>query len=129
MTHVARFVTGSALIVAASLAAGCTSQPGTGAPPPSGQAASASAKDAQPSARKGHAFRGKVEKVDPATKTLTVNGEDVEGWMSAMTMVYGVDKEDVLARIAVGDQITATVYDGDFKTLYDVKVTTEKPQK
>jgi Cu/Ag efflux protein CusF len=127
MTRVARFVTASAVIVATTVAAGCTTQSGT--PPPSGQGASGSPKDAQPSARKGHAFRGKVEKIDPATKTLTVNAEDVEGWMSAMTMVYGVDKEDVLARIAVGDQITATVYDGDFKTLYDVRVSPEKPLK
>jgi Cu/Ag efflux protein CusF len=126
-TDVTRFLTAGAAILAASLAAGCTKQAATGAPPPSGQAAATPSKDSPAPARKPHTFRGKVEKIDPATKTLTVNGEDVEGWMGAMTMVYGVDKEDVLAKLEVGDQITATVYEGDFRTLYDVKVSPAKP--
>jgi Cu/Ag efflux protein CusF len=79
---------------------------------------------AQPSGKKEHAFRGKVEKVDAKAKTLTVNGENVPGWMAPMTMSYAVDKEDVLAKVKAGDTITAKVYDGDVKTLYDVQVAT-----
>lgn len=77
---------------------------------------------AQQSGKKEHAFRGKVEKVDTKAKTLTVDGENVEGWMGAMTMSYAVDKPEVVDKIKVGDQITAKVYDGDFKTLHDVQV-------
>jgi Cu/Ag efflux protein CusF len=77
---------------------------------------------AQPSGKKEHAFRGKVEKVDAKAKTLTVNGENVPGWMAPMTMSYSVDKEDVLAKVKAGDTITAKVYDGDVKTLYNVQV-------
>ena len=66
--------------------------------------------------KKEYAFRGKVEKVDTKAKTLSVNGEDVPGWMMAMTMTYGVDKADVIDRVKAGDQITAKVHDGDFKT-------------
>ena len=77
---------------------------------------------AEQAKKKEHAFRGKVEKVDAKAKTLTVNGETVEGWMSAMTMTYTADKEDVYTRVKAGDHITAKVYDGDFKTLYDVQV-------
>src|SRR5258708_21847078 len=76
----------------------------------------------QQSGKKEYTFRGKVEKVDANGKTLTVNGEKVEGWMGAMTMSYAVDKEDALKNIKVGDQITAKVYDGDFKVLHNVQV-------
>jgi Cu/Ag efflux protein CusF len=74
------------------------------------------------SAKKEHPFRGKVEQVDTKAKTLTVNGEKVEGWMGAMTMTYKVDKAEAVAAVKAGDEIAATVYDGDFTTLHDVKV-------
>jgi len=76
---------------------------------------------AQTAGKKEYEFRGKVEKVDAKTKKVTVNGENVEGWMKAMTMSYKVDKEDTLKTLKVGDQITAKVYDGDQETLYNVQ--------
>ena len=72
--------------------------------------------------KKEYTFRGKVEKIDLNAKTITVNGQKVEGWMNAMTMSYMPDKADVLKTLKVGDEITAKVYDGDFRMLYDVKV-------
>jgi Cu/Ag efflux protein CusF len=81
---------------------------------------------AQQGGKKEHVFRGKVEGVDTKAKTLNVNGESVEGWMAAMTMIYTVDKEDVINHVKVGDQITAKVYDGDYRTLHDVKVVPPK---
>jgi ribosomal protein S1 len=66
---------------------------------------------------KAYTFHGKVTAV--TEKGLTVNGEKVEGWMDAMTMSYPVDKPDVLKTVKVGDQIMATVYDGDM-TLHNV---------
>ena len=88
-------------------------EPAQSQPAPAAQAAPA---------KKEHVFRGKVMKVDQQAKTLTVDGENVEGWMSAMTMTYSADKPDVYATIKDGDQITAKVYDGDFATLHDVQV-------
>ncbi|HUK33376.1 MAG TPA: copper-binding protein [Vicinamibacterales bacterium] len=77
-----------------------------------------------PAGKKEHPFKGKVEKVDPKTKMVTVNNENIPGWMMSMTMSYKVDKpsETTLSNLKPGDQITATVYDGDFQTLYNVKV-------
>ena len=84
---------------------------------------------AQAQTAKGeHAFKGVVQKIDEKAKSMTVDGENVPGWMMAMAMVYSPDKEEVLKTVKVGDQITATVKDGDFKTLYNVKVV-EKPKK
>ncbi len=80
--------------------------------------------------KKEYVFKGKVEKIDATAKTFTINGEEVKGWMGAMTMVYVPDKDDVLKRVKVGDQITAKVYDGDFRTLHDVQVVPAKaPEK
>ena len=77
-----------------------------------------------PAGKKDHPFKGKIEKVDPKTKMVTVNNESIPGWMMSMTMSYKVDKpsEGTLANLKPGDQITATVDDGDFQTLYNVKV-------
>jgi Cu/Ag efflux protein CusF len=75
-----------------------------------------------PAGKKDHAFKGKIERVDAKTKMVTVNNENIPGWMMSMTMTYKVDKEGVLKDLKAGDQITATVYDGDFQTLYNIKV-------
>jgi Cu/Ag efflux protein CusF len=74
---------------------------------------------AQQAKGKSHTLEGKVEAVQATM--LTVNHGKVEGYMDAMTMPYKVDKPDLLKNVKGGDQIKATVYDGDY-TLYDVKV-------
>jgi len=81
---------------------------------------------AQSKGKKSYIFHGKVTAV--SEKGLTVNGEKVEGWMPAMTMNYGVDKPEVLKKVKVGDQIKATVYDGD-EVLHDVEVVPPTPKK
>jgi Cu/Ag efflux protein CusF len=71
--------------------------------------------------KKSYTFNGKVESVDEGAKSLKVNGEEVKGWMAAMTMDYKVDDSAILKKVKAGDQITATVYDGDL-TLHKVQV-------
>ena len=107
------------LVLVLACLAGCgdSSTPAQTAPAAAPAAAAPAA-----SAKKEFAFRGKVESVDPATKSMSVAGEDVPGWMMAMTMVYKPDKPEVTDQVKAGDQITATVYEGDMQTLHDVKV-------
>jgi Cu/Ag efflux protein CusF len=107
---------------ALALMSACSQEPAKTEPARVEPAPAAQAAPAAPAGKKEHVFRGKVEGVDPKAKTLTVNGENVEGWMSAMTMQYSADKPDVYDKVKVGDQITAKVYDGDFGTLHDVEV-------
>ena len=71
--------------------------------------------------KKSFTFHGKVESLDVPSKSMTVNGAKVEGWMDAMTMKYKVDNADALKDTKAGDTIEATVYEGDY-TLYKVHV-------
>ena len=81
---------------------------------------------ADKSGKKEFAFKGTVEKVDPAAKSILVKNENIPGWMGSMTMPYTVDKPEVLKTVKPGDQVTAKVYEGDFKVLYDLKVVPPK---
>lgn len=64
-------------------------------------------------AKKALTFHGKVEAVNETAKSLKVNGEKVEGWMDAMTVDYKVEDPAILKKVKAGDQIMATVYEGD----------------
>lgn len=75
---------------------------------------------------KPHTLTGKVTEV--GKDKVTVDHDEVKGYMGAMTMPYKVDKLEALSRLKVGDRITATVYDADY-TLYDIKVVPAKAKK
>jgi len=79
-------------------------------------------------AKKSFTFHGKVESIDASSKSMTVDGDKVDGWMEAMSMKYAVDNADVFKTVKVGDTIEATVYDGDYK-LYKVHVIKPAPKK
>jgi protein SCO1/2 len=72
-----------------------------------------------PAGKKSFKFHGKVESV--SADGVTVNGDKIEGWMDAMTMKYKVDDPKILKQVKPGDEITATVYEGDF-SLHKVQV-------
>ncbi|MGE0161314.1 MAG: copper-binding protein [Gemmatimonadales bacterium] len=75
-------------------------------------------------AREPLAFTGSVEAVDTVAGTVTVRNDDVPGWMSPMSMTYRLDPPEPLRSLEPGDQVRATVYTGDFTTLYGVEVVT-----
>jgi Cu/Ag efflux protein CusF len=70
-------------------------------------------------------FMGTVEQVDTAAGRITVLNDDIPGWMSAMSMSYATDQPEALTRLEVGSRVRATVYEGDFATLYGVEVIRE----
>lgn len=74
-----------------------------------------------PPTPRGIVFSGRVQAVSEGSGRVTVNHGNIEGWMGAMTMTYPVDNPGVLKAIKAGDQISATVFQGD-STLHDVKV-------
>ena len=81
--------------------------------------------DTEPGAeRTALPFTGAVEAVDTVAGTVTVRNDEVPGWMGPMSMSYRIDPPDPLRRLQPGDRVRATVYTGDFTTLYGVEVVT-----
>ena len=76
----------------------------------------------------GISFHGTVQSVNESAKGVTVKHGKIEGWMDAMTMMYIVDKPEILKKIKAGDEISATVYDGDY-VLHNVEVVPPSAKK
>jgi Cu/Ag efflux protein CusF len=71
--------------------------------------------------RQSFAFTGAVERVDTVGNTISVMNDDVPGWMAPMSMIYQVDRPEVLRQLQAGDRVRATVYAGDVTTLYSLE--------
>jgi protein SCO1/2 len=67
--------------------------------------------DKAPQGAQRHPVRGRVVKVDQASRTLTLAHEDIPGFMPAMTMEFTVLEKDapLLARARPGDEVTAVL--------------------
>jgi hypothetical protein len=79
----------------------------------------------QQAAKKGKkefVFAGKVVAVDQKANTLVVTNEGIPGWSFSMTKTYTVDNPEVLRTVTPVDRVTAKVYEGDLKVLYDLRV-------
>ena len=61
-------------------------------------------------------LKGKVVAVDRAKELVTVDGEEIKGYMPAMTMEYPLHDEDALKVVGPGDQIQATLVVADDNT-------------
>lgn len=68
------------------------------------------------------AFTGTVERVDSAARTVTVLNDEVPGWMGSMSMTYTVDRPELIDQLSAGARVRATVYAGDFATLYGLEL-------
>jgi Cu/Ag efflux protein CusF len=54
-------------------------------------------------------MRGEVIKVDPSAQLATIKGEEIQGWMPAMTMEYPIKEKQEFQKLKVGEQIQAKV--------------------
>ena len=80
--------------------AACSSQPAQNAQE---QAAPAAAGPER------HDMHGKVVSVDKAAKNVTVDHEEIPGFMGAMAMPYPVKDERLLDNLSPGDEVNAQV--------------------
>jgi protein SCO1/2 len=54
-------------------------------------------------------LKGKVISIDRSAKQVTIDHEDIPGFMGAMTMPYAVKDDRALERLAPNDLVTAKV--------------------
>lgn len=73
---------------------------------------------------KHYRLTGRVVAIDKPNKSLTVDGDDIPGFMSAMQMPYDVKDPSLMDKLAPGDKISAdVVVKGDDSWLENIKVT------
>jgi protein SCO1/2 len=70
--------------------------------------ASAACKPKAPEGKR-YEFRGKVIAVNKAERTATIDHDAVPGYMGAMAMEFDIEDDAGLAKLEVGDQVTATL--------------------
>ena len=84
---------------------------------------SAGTSQSQSTSAKRYHLKGKVVSIDKRANMANIDGEDVPGFMGAMTMPYLVKPASELDKLAPGDAITADiVVQGDDSWLENVVV-------
>jgi Cu/Ag efflux protein CusF len=83
---------------------------------------------------KRYKLTGRVVSIDKAAHSINVDGEEIPGFMAAMTMSYQVKDSGVLEKLSPGDQIKAEIVMGnDGVYLEDIvpaeKASSPKPTK
>lgn len=77
---------------------------------------------------KTYPLKGRIVSRDPATNQLTVDHEEIPGYMAAMTMPYEVKGQNVAELPADGTEIDATVHaTEEAYWLTDVKAAQDTP--
>ena len=54
-------------------------------------------------------MRGEVIQIDPSAQLATIKGEEIQGWMPAMTMEYPIKDKQEFQKLKAGEQIQAKV--------------------
>ena len=65
--------------------------------------------EAKDSSVKRYNLTGRVVSIDKPTHSINVDGDDIPGFMAAMTMPYQVKDAGVLDKVAPGDRIKAEI--------------------
>ena len=86
----------------------------------------AAVEEPAPAAVQRFKLAGTVKSVDAAGGRVVVQHGDIPGFMGAMTMSYGVGKNEDLRKLAAGDQIQSQVVTGDSGTYLENIAVTRK---
>jgi Cu(I)/Ag(I) efflux system protein CusF len=76
--------------------------------------------------RQTYSTRGKVRAIGERKDNITIAHEDIPGYMKAMTMMFEVEKAEILSDVKVDDQVSFTFSDRDGR-LYVESITRLTP--
>jgi protein SCO1 len=62
---------------------------------------------------KRYGLTGRVVSIDKSNQSMTIDGNEITGFMAAMTMPYQVKDASVLDKLSPGDQIKAEIVVGN----------------
>jgi protein SCO1 len=94
--------------------------------PSSANSSSASSSSQSSAAIKHYPFKGKIVAVDAKSSEANIDGDDVPGFMGAMTMQYEIRPASDLQKLHPGDSISADLVvdnSGDIEKYWLEKVT------
>jgi len=100
---------GSVLTVLLVVVAGAVGSAACGRSAPPQEQAKPSTPGTPPQEAKRYALKGRIVAVKAATNALTIDGDDIPGFMSAMTMDYSVRAAQSLTGLNPRDEITADI--------------------
>jgi len=67
------------------------------------------ATDAKDTTAKRYNLTGRIVSIDKSTRSINVDGDEIPGFMAAMTMPYQVRDAATLDKLSPGDQIKAEI--------------------
>jgi protein SCO1/2 len=77
------------------------------------EAGDKAATEAKDTTAKRYNLTGRVASIDKSTRSINVDGNEIPGFMAAMTMPYQVKDAGVLEKLSPGDQIKAEIVMGN----------------
>jgi Cu/Ag efflux protein CusF len=107
--HMTRAGTHATLMLSMTITALCVGLMACSSSPKQSDAHMAAPAQSQQTQPQRFDLKGKVVSIDKPGKKLTVDHEDIPGFMGAMTMAYPVKDEHLLDNLSPGDQVTAKV--------------------
>lgn len=82
--------------------------------------------DTQPPSGKRYNLTGRVVSIDKPAQSISVDGDEIPGFMAAMTMPYQLKDAGILDKLSPGDHIKAEIVAGSDGAYLENVVLTQK---
>jgi protein SCO1/2 len=101
------------IVISVGLSVFAACGPSHSAKPSAGKDENQVTTQAKDTTAKRYNLTGRVVSIDKSTRSINVDGDEIPGFMAAMTMPYQVKDAGVLEKLSPGDQIKAEIVMGN----------------